>query len=205
MATYDNSYSRFVAWVKIILPLVALALLSTLFLFSRPQDIELTIPYAQVEIDQIVREERISAPTYTGMTQDGSAIAISALTAMPDAADPQRMIARDLTARIETTGGTLIEIDAAQGTINGAEEVATLGGGVQIETSTGYLIDAEGLRTSLSDTALQSDGPVEAQGPLGTLEAGAMQVTGTGADSHLLVFSDGVRLIYLPQPQRSAP
>ena len=199
MATYDNSYSRFVAWVKIILPLIALALLSTLFLFSRPTDIELTIPYAQVEIDQIVREERISAPTYTGVTRDGSAISISAEAAMPDAADPRRMVARDLTARIETTAGALIEIDAAEGSINGREETATLHGGVRIETSTGYLIETEGLQTSLADTTLESDGAISATSPLGKLNAGSMHLTQAGETSHVLVFNDGVKLIYRPQ------
>ena len=38
MTMYDNSYSRFVALTKVILPIIALGILSTLFLFSRDID-----------------------------------------------------------------------------------------------------------------------------------------------------------------------
>ncbi len=53
MATYDNTYSRVVAWLKILLPLLALAILSTLFLVARTIDPAQNIPYADVDIDEL--------------------------------------------------------------------------------------------------------------------------------------------------------
>ena len=44
-------HSRMVFWLKIAMPLLALAILSTLFLFARQVEFEGTLPYAQVEID----------------------------------------------------------------------------------------------------------------------------------------------------------
>ena len=46
----DNLHSRLVFWLKIALPLVALALLATLFLFGRPIRPEDAIPYASTDI-----------------------------------------------------------------------------------------------------------------------------------------------------------
>ena len=48
MAARDNVHSRVVFWLKIILPLLALAILSTLFLFSRRIDTDQALPYAEV-------------------------------------------------------------------------------------------------------------------------------------------------------------
>ena len=60
MAVADNTYSRVVGWLKILLPLGALALLSTLFLFARGIAPVGEIPYA--ELEEIAREARISDP-----------------------------------------------------------------------------------------------------------------------------------------------
>ena len=46
---------------------------------------------------------------------------------------------------------------------------------------------------------LESDGAISATSPLGTLNAGSMHLTQAGETSHVLVFNDGVKLIYRPQ------
>ncbi|WP_208347056.1 LPS export ABC transporter periplasmic protein LptC [Pseudaestuariivita rosea] len=196
MATYDNAYSRFVAFVKIVLPLAALALLSTLFLFSRPQETDLTIPYAEVEA--IAREQIIGEPTYTGVTRDGSAIAIGAKSARPQHGNTSHMLADEIVAVIQMPGGTIYDINATAGRVDTSSRQAFLSGGVQIVTSDGYDIQTRGIVTSLSQTNLQSDGAVSAEGPLGTLDAGGMHMTGTGTDEYLLVFNKGVKLVYTP-------
>ena len=52
----DNLHSRLVAILKVALPLIALALLSTLFLFSRKIDPEDAIPYATVDVEDRLRD-----------------------------------------------------------------------------------------------------------------------------------------------------
>ena len=51
----DNLHSRLVRVLKIALPLIALLLLSTLFLFSRKINPEDAIPYASVDVDDRLR------------------------------------------------------------------------------------------------------------------------------------------------------
>ena len=46
MAMGGMTYSRMIAWLKILLPLAALVLLSTLFLFARPRNPIATLPFA---------------------------------------------------------------------------------------------------------------------------------------------------------------
>ncbi len=65
MATYDNTYSRVVAWLKVLLPVIALVLLSTMFLISRTIDPSRAIPFANVDVEGMVRDQRISAPAFS--------------------------------------------------------------------------------------------------------------------------------------------
>ena len=74
MATSENLHSKLVVWAKVTLPLLALGLLATLFLFSRKIDPTDAIPYADVDVEERAREPRLTMPTYAGVTSDGSAL-----------------------------------------------------------------------------------------------------------------------------------
>ncbi|WP_212522844.1 LPS export ABC transporter periplasmic protein LptC [Actibacterium sp. MT2.3-13A] len=200
MASRDNAYSRFITLAKIGLPLAALALLSTLFLFSRNIDPTQSIPYATVDVEELVREPRVTAPNYSGVTSDGTAIAVQAKAARPDPAGPGRASAEALSARLDFADGSSADITSAQGRVDTAEGLAYLEGGVVIDTSTGYHITTEALTTALEHTSVVTESTVEATGPLGRLTAGRMQID-EDADApgqYLLVFKDGVKLVYDP-------
>ena len=62
-----NTYSTVVSWAKIILPLVALGLLSTLFLFSRTPDPNRAIPFAAVDVEELAREQPATFDVVTCM------------------------------------------------------------------------------------------------------------------------------------------
>lgn len=198
MATYADTYSRMVAWLKFALPLVALAILSTLFLLARTLDPERAIPYADVDVDQMVREERVTAPNYSGVTRDGSAISILADVARPDQQDPQRMTASSVVGRIDMPNGMVTDIEAPRARIDTAGGLARLEGGVTIVTSTGYRMTTEALDAALDETDIASDGAVKADGPPGRLTAGSMHLTREEGRGYLLVFNGGVRLVYDP-------
>lgn len=201
MTTYDNNYSRFVAWTKVILPIVALGLLSTLFLFSRNIDTSQSIPYAEVDIESLAQEQRIGAPNFAGVTRDGSAISITAKSARPHPENYREIKATELTTIIEDPSGGRIDITAARGVINSAQKYVTLGGGVQIIASSGFTINTAGITALLDKTSVISDGEITAHGPLGVLNAGKMVLQAQKGENgpHLLVFKDGVKMVYNPK------
>ncbi|MGB4909398.1 MAG: hypothetical protein WBP15_12770, partial [Tabrizicola sp.] len=84
MARVDR-HTRLVGWLKVALPLTALAILSTLFLVARRIDPEAALPYAEVDVEDLAREPRMTAPTYAGTTEDGAALTLSADEARPEA------------------------------------------------------------------------------------------------------------------------
>jgi hypothetical protein len=63
--SFDDGYSALVAWLKTLLPIAALGLLSTIFLFSGKVDVTQSLPYAEHNVAEIIREQRITQPYFT--------------------------------------------------------------------------------------------------------------------------------------------
>ena len=76
----EHLHSRMVAWLKVILPMAALALLSTLFLFSRNIDPTTTIPFTTIPLEERARDERVSRPEFAGATERFGAAMLPAIT-----------------------------------------------------------------------------------------------------------------------------
>lgn len=203
MALRDNLHSTVVVWLKVILPLIALAILSTLFLVSRTIDPEGAIPLAEVDVADRVRAPRLTAPTWAGMTDDGSALTVTADEARPPLDTATGATAQTLRAVLEMPDGGRAEVTAESGGIDPEGQILTLQGNIVITTSAGYRIEADTLATRLDRTEMVSPGPVAAEGPPGRLTAGTMTITAApeASDGYVMVFNDGVRLVYHPAGQ----
>ncbi|MFP1643580.1 hypothetical protein [Pontitalea aquivivens] len=200
MAAYDNSHSWLVAGAKIALPLAALALLSTLFLLAERVDPTAAIPYARINVEELAREQRVTAPQFAGMTEDGAALSITAETARPDPDGGSGASAAKLLAHMETAGGLVADLFSLSGRIDPSAGHVILSDGVRIETSTGYLLTTQRLEARTDRSEMIAPGPVQAQSPLGRIEAGSMAlISNDGGVTHQLVFKDGVKLIYQPE------
>lgn len=197
MAIPDDTHSRVVFWLKITLPILALAILSTLFLFSRRIETDGALPYSEVDVEQLAREQRLTQPEYSTVTQDGSAISVSAAIARPATGD-RNASADVLLMRYETRDGLRIDLEAKTGSIDEAGGSVALRDGVRITLSNGYDLTTSGLDAALDRTSMVSEGAVTATGPLGRIDAGLMEMrnAGAGTDDYVLVFKDGVRLVY---------
>ncbi|MFQ5439185.1 MAG: hypothetical protein ACE5DK_10210 [Paracoccaceae bacterium] len=205
MAGYGiNAYSRFVAWTKIILPLMALAILSSLFLFSKSRNVADGISLLGSDYTDYTQKERVTGARFAGMTSKGIAIVLSADEASPRGSDGVFFDANIMRARVELKDGIKISIDAAHGEMNSVEKMATLDGGITLRTTDGYVARTSGLRFALSVLDIQSLGPVVADGPLGHVEAGYVAITtpenppNPDKPGYVIVFKDGVKLVYTP-------
>jgi lipopolysaccharide export system protein LptC len=194
-----DPHSRLVIWLRILLPLAALAVMSTLFMVSRPVNPEDAIPYASVDVADRLRDPRLTGPTFAGMTQDGAALTFKADTALPGV--PGSALAgqaRNLSGLIETPDGVRTDVAAALATMDDANRVVSLTGGVTLHNSTGYQVKAAGLTLSLDRTRMETAGAVDATGPLGQVHAGKLLITKDASGLYKLDFTEGVRLLYQP-------
>ncbi len=193
----DNRYSNFVQWAKIIFPLVALGLLSTMFLLSRTLDPSEAVTLAAEDVEAIAREQVVSAPRFSGVAEDGSRFTIQAKTARPDINDTDRISAEMVEATIQTPHDESYVLQADAAVFSGDSQTLDAIGAVTLETSTGYSLKTSELRADLAAFMVTAPQQISGTGPSGTIEAGQMTLR-TIDDTQVLVFKDGVKLIYSP-------
>lgn len=199
MASADR-YSRLVLWMKVSLPLAALAILSTLFFVAETLDPEAAIPYAEVDVAKILREQGATSPAFGGVTVHGVEIILSADSIRPGENQPNRWTGAVLTAKLNLPSGAEISIDSPEGIVDATEREALLRGGAVLETSTGYRITTDEIVTSFDEASVLADHGIVASGPPGTITANTMRLNRMDSDppTHHLVFKGDVRLVYRP-------
>jgi lipopolysaccharide export system protein LptC len=199
MAFFENSYSRFIAWIKIILPITAIALLSMMFLFARTQEPSQDIPFADIDVDQLARDQRLSAPTYAGVTRDGRAVSFEAETigGLSDGSD--QITAKGVVARLSDREGQTIRIEAPNAVIDQRDRVAQLLGGVHLSVEGQIDMRADALRLNLEETHLESVGSVWIEAAFGSIQAAHASVRPKPeTQGYLADFTGGVKMIYQP-------
>lgn len=193
-----DQYSRMVSYLKVLLPLAALALLSTLFLISRSADTEAVIPFADQEIAERMRGQQVTGPFFSGSTPQGDEIWVTASVARASVDTP--MLATDLKAEIRIASGGNLTLRSDRGSVQPDQDLAHFVGNVEITTADGMVVKTEVLKTQLSGLRAETPGDVRASSDLGELTAGRMEITSkTQRGPVHLLFTNSVKLVYHPQ------
>ena len=204
MAVMDRAdrHTGLVLWLKVALPLLALGILSTLFFVAETLDPEAAIPYADVDVERILRDQGMTQPTFGGVTGDGVEIALTATEVKPGASGPSRLIGNAIDTTLDIPGKGQITIQSSEGIIDTENGLAVLQGGAVLESSNGIRVETESIVTSWVQATALAENEVRATGPAGRLTAGAMELRQQQGEnpSYLLVFKNGVQLVYTPQP-----
>ncbi|MEQ8256209.1 MAG: LPS export ABC transporter periplasmic protein LptC, partial [Roseovarius confluentis] len=156
---------------------------------------------AEIDLEQRAQEQGATNAAFAGVTRGGDEVKIAADTARPAPDDPRLINAEDVTAEMHLVSGSVVTVTSDRGDVHQSDLNASLIGNVNVDTSTGYKMTTERLDARLDVLYAETPGQVSGKGPPGDLTAGRMVLTGdeeTG-EAHL-VFTDGVKLIYTPQP-----
>jgi len=188
-------YSTAVMWVKVTLPLIALALLSTLFLLSGAPDPDAALPYAEVDIEQITREQRVTAPRFAGVLDDGREIILLAEAVSADTGQIDRIRAQSIDGRIDLDATDAMTLRAVLGEIDMAAQLATLSDGVSIQTTQGYRMESDSVTMALDEVRLHAPTAVHVTGPGLDLTADAMEIEEVDG-APILRFTGSVRMLY---------
>lgn len=189
--------SRIVAWLRVILPLTALAILSVLFLLGRKPESDATIPYADVDPQDLAERQAITNPTYTGVTDSGAQLTIAGREAVPG----QQKSSGSLSAvrmTIRAQDGRAADVSAGSARMEGDQ--VTLAEGVRMTTADGWVLTAPEFLASTSAGTVRADSQVDVRAPFGNLTAGNMELrpVAPGAPDQILDLKGGVRLLYQP-------
>jgi len=174
MASAGGTYSRIVGFVKVALPILALILLSTVFLVQKKDTFEGGLIFTQADRDTLREGLTIRDPRFGGVTRDGDTFTITAVTAVPDGVTPKEVAMTGIFSRTEYATGGTTELRSQNGVANLRDQTLALSGGMEIQTSNGYTVIAPGAFANMVAGTIVSEGPVTAEGPAGKLEAGAM-------------------------------
>ena len=196
----DTRHTRIVTWLKILLPMVALGLLSTIFLLSKPLDPGGEIPFADPSIADRADRQQVTGPRFSGVTEGGDVLTFRAESARPDTGAEGVLLASDLDAELSLADGSRVQLSAADAVLRTPDGTVELSGTVLVRTTTGYEVEAAGILTSYTDLTLTSLGPVAGKGPPGSFTAGGMRLEQDRESGDLqLRFTGGIKLLYDPQ------
>lgn len=201
-----NRYSRLVAVSKVTLPLLALALLSSLFLLARSPGQDGAGVRSGDGIGDLARDPQVQNPVYRSVTDDARPVTVVAERAVPRSRENRVVDLTEPDARLRGPDEGETTLRARAGEIDRSAETGRFAGAVRVETPEGYVLETDLLQSDLAGMNATSPGPVQITGPGLTLEAGAMEVRARdGAPARAAVFTGGVRVVYQPQTAEDAP
>lgn len=140
---------------------------------------------------------RMLSPRISGRTKDGEPYVIEAASALPDGPNPNLITLRDLDASVVLSDGRDAALTAKQGRFQREDEVIELTGGVQAETSDGYVIETDSVEVELDQKRINAPDGVRAHGPRGSLEADTLEAVDDV--ERIAIFRGNVRVIFNPQ------
>ncbi len=181
--------SGVVRFLKLALPLAALALIVAVFV--APRD-DLSLDFADFDFD--FRDGlRLEQPRFSGADAAGRPFRVTAEWALPDAPDPERIELGPVDGEMLADDDRRIRLRADGGVIEPKARRLTLAGEVTVETEDGWTLSAPSARADLRDETVVAEGPVTGSGPSGALEAGAMRAAREDGRDYIR-FDGGVRL-----------
>lgn len=200
MATAADPYSRLVSVLKVLLPLIAIGLLSSLFLVQGENDTGGEIVFTEGDLEELGSGLRISNPVFSGSSRNADRFRFEADLVVPDALPPTEAEITALTGEVHFADGTRLDLASAHGALDVPAQSLRLDGSVRIETGDGYRMETETLAIDLATGGLDTAVPVTTTGPLGRIDAGSLAVapTAPGGAARRFVFGNGVRVLYDP-------
>ena len=188
--------SRIVRWLRVILPLAALVILSLLFLVARDPEPDGSLPYAEGQLDDLARAPGITAPEFSTVTPSGAAVSLSAATARPADGTADAGEASALSLDWRARDGLVLSATAATAQLDGPR--IALIGDVDLRLSSGWRLTAPRLDADTEADLLTAPGELAVTAPFGALTAGAMRLSRAAQGQPVLELNHGVRLLYRP-------
>ena len=197
-----TSYSRFVALMKLILPVVAGILVMLVVLWPAlnddPSNFQLGV--ARIDVDDGDGQKLINA-RYTGIDGENNPFSVTAdvLTQNPD--NENLIDLKNPKADVTVSGGSWLALMSPTGQYNKKQQVLELSGGVNAFHDLGYEFRTRHAIVNFREGSAFGESAVHGQGPFGELQSEGFRVFESGAN---IVFTGRARLLLYPNKKEGA-
>ncbi len=200
-APISRRYSKFVKYMRVVLPLVAVGL--TVVVFTWDDAGHKIQPIRKEELSPNSKNARneLLHPKFESVDENQQPFSVIADRAIQDRENPDLLNLEKPVADMNLKDGASVSANAARGVYQQQSQKLNLEGDVHLHYSTGYTLTSEELRVDLLARKSYSDLDVRVEGPAGTLDAKGLE---GDSNTGVLIFSGPAKLI-LYNDQSSAP
>lgn len=190
-----DGYSRFVAWMKVVLPFLALALVALIIIWPKLKTEDtFRIGFSSVRLSG-TSEPGVDNARYVGTDENRQPYSITADLARVEGEGLYNLELPKADLTLED--GTWLVLTAQTGRFIQDRQQLELHGGVNLFHDTGYEISTEELTMDLSRNSAESATPVAGHGPFGELKSAGLKLVDKGkiiyftGPAHLVLFPAG--------------
>lgn len=186
-----TKYTKFVRMMRLLLPTLALILISTVVSWPRIQGTLDPLPKEGL-VPVTVGKNELLRPRFQSTDKKDQPFNITAHRALQSSYDPSVVILERPMADITLKNGDWLAAEASKGAYRQKVEKLFLEGDVRLYHDKGYQLHTEKMVINLAKNQAWSDAAIYGQGPAGVLEATGMQAY---SDTGQLIFTGPVRLL----------
>jgi lipopolysaccharide export system protein LptA len=152
----------------------------------------------------IDKEIAMDNPRYNGFSKDGGTYTVTAVTAIPDLANPTQMKLNQITGELYDAKKSRTDLTATRGFFDNKASQLDLFDGITVVTQTGMRANLRTATLMTKEGTIVSKTPVEVLMPSGTVTSNRMNLNQKTRD---VTFQDAVvaHLIAPPKPEAAAP
>ena len=196
----ERGYSRFVAVMKVALPLGAAAVIGLLFSWSRLYDMpeRVQIDATSFGVSETASGHRMINARYSGTDRNDNPYNLAAESIVQQRADPDRVTLNRPEADFTTADGTWVAVAAARGAFARADRKVTLKGDVSLYHDWGYQFRTDEATIDFTEATAWGDAPVSGEGPWADLQAAGFRIS---RHESRLEFTGPARMVLYPDPR----
>jgi len=195
----DDKYSTLVAIFKVMLPCLALIILSALFLLPDNRTKIKALNTIDKSTLDIVKKSGVNKPSFRGTLASGSNLELYATEIITKNNDKNIIEINEISARLELNKNNWATASAKKGVVNISEQTAEMVGEVSVKGSNGVLIETSDLKVFYAKSLVKTEEAVFMKGPFGTITAGSAEFYDMNQSSgigYVLLFNKGVKMKY---------
>ena len=194
-----RQYSAVVRWMKVVLPIGALVLIGLIFVQGDDRGAVIDMQSA-ADAAILGAGLTLENPRFAGTTEDGQPFIVTAKSALPDGAVPNRIELDQPSGEVRLGDGMILTVTATSGEMFRKDELLHLNGDVTLVTSNGYRAETETVELDIAAKSAVVPHRVHAVGPRGGISADRMEVSQATGAKRLLnaLFEGNVKVVFQP-------